>query len=111
MNRFTTNAAFPTGAIAQSFGLSYEIVHKRIKRGYSWKDALMLPHAAISGKYSPTGRRPSKFSYHAIAKDFGIPTGTLISRIKQGWGWHEALTKTSRPKEDVNDAIRNTSSS
>lgn len=111
MNRFTSNAPFPTGAIAQAFGLGYDIVQKRIKRGYSWKDALTLPHTALTGRYSPSRRRPSKFSYHAIAKDFDIPTGTLISRINNGWGWHEALTKTSRPKEDVNDATCNTSTS
>lgn len=72
-------------------GLNREIVHKRLRRGWSGESLIASPMQAQ--KISYCGKNASIPEWSEIT---GIKTATLYWRIKQKWPLDKALTKGAR---------------
>ena len=125
MSKFkrTTSPEIKPSDLSKSFGISPQVIYNRRQKGWPWNCILLTPmrgqytelnsseelkmqykeHKALCQKFGASmnpddvygSGKETALSYHALAKGFGIPSTTLITRVREGWSWKKSLTTRS----------------
>ena len=85
-------------AMCKAYDISLVAFSRRIKRGYTLKDALMLPSNSYNAKKTEDHLGQEFRSVSSMCAAYGIGQVTFAKRIKRGMPLEEALTNPTMKK-------------